>query len=209
MAVQQQEISDHIRIRRAVAADAEALARFAQKAFAETFAYRDYPAEDLAQFFADYMSATRFAEQIADPNYRVELAVHAGNAPAGYTNTSGAQADVEPIEQHILGFVKTGPMDLPVPPISQQETADLPVLELHQLYLDSSMHGIGLADRMMDLVWAQARAMSAAAIYLSVYSENLRAQRFYARHGFKEIGKNPFAVGRVIDDDRIWKAVVR
>ena len=39
---------------------------------------------------------------------------------------------------------------------------------------------------------------------LSVYVDNIRAQRFYARYGFEEIAAYEFRVGETIDDDRIW-----
>ncbi len=173
-----------ITIRAARFDDATALAIFAQASFAETFAYREYPADDLAQFYADYMSPTRFADQITNPDYQIDLAIDAAG--------------------HILGFVKTGPVGVPLPATEP----DIVAIELHQLYLATQTHGTGLANRMMALVWARAQRENAVAVYLSVYSENLRAQKFYARHGFVEIGKNPFAVGRVIDDDRVWKAVL-
>jgi ribosomal protein S18 acetylase RimI-like enzyme len=50
----------------------------------------------------------------------------------------------------------------------------------------------------------QARGVGATRIVLSVWSENERAKRFYARHGFVEIGAAPFWVGEQMDDDRIW-----
>ena len=49
-----------------------------------------------------------------------------------------------------------------------------------------------------------ARAEGATALYLTVYVDNLRAQRFYARYGFVEVGKYRFKVGEQYDDDRIW-----
>ena len=46
---------------------------------------------------------------------------------------------------------------------------------------------------------AAARAMACDAIQLSVWSGNLGAQRFYARHGFSKVGEHTFPVGRVVD----------
>ncbi len=173
-----------IHIRAAQASDAMALAQFAQASFAETFAYRHYPSNDLAQFYADYMDPARFTAQMANPDYAIGLAI----------DDTG----------QIVGFVKTGPVGVPLP---TTET-NIAAIELHQLYLAKHTHGTGLANRLMAQVWARAQRENAAAVYLSVYSENIRAQKFYARHGFCEIGKNPFAVGTVIDDDRVWKAPV-
>ncbi len=171
-------------LRAAQAADAAALAAFAQAAFRETFAYRAYPPEDLAAFFASKMSPARYAALLDDPAMHITLAVAGDGA--------------------ICGFASAGPVDLPLPD-GAPRTA---VIELHQLYLAPYAQGTGLADALMARFWATARAQAARTAYLSVYCENRRAQRFYARHGFAEIGKNPFLVGRVLDDDRIWQAAV-
>ncbi|MEI9927299.1 MAG: GNAT family N-acetyltransferase [Sphingomonas sp.] len=62
----------------------------------------------------------------------------------------------------------------------------------------------GVAAPLMDWVLATARARGYARIVLSVFVDNLRAQRFYARYGFAEVGRYRFAVGEHLDDDRIW-----
>jgi diamine N-acetyltransferase len=51
---------------------------------------------------------------------------------------------------------------------------------------------------------ACAREAGAPHLVLSVYSDNHRAQRFYARYGMVEIGAHPFMVGEQADDDRIF-----
>jgi ribosomal protein S18 acetylase RimI-like enzyme len=38
-------------------------------------------------------------------------------------------------------------------------------------------------------------------LWISVWSENLGAQRFYARHGFEKAGEYEFPVGRVRDHE--------
>jgi ribosomal protein S18 acetylase RimI-like enzyme len=53
---------------------------------------------------------------------------------------------------------------------------------------------------------ATARAQGAPEIYLTVFDHNERAKRFYARHGFEEVGRCTFQLGERVDDDRIWRA---
>ena len=54
--------------------------------------------------------------------------------------------------------------------------------------------------------WAIDRSRARAAIlYLSVFTENRRAQAFYRRYGFVDVGRNAFRVGNHIDEDRIWR----
>ena len=64
--------------------------------------------------------------------------------------------------------------------------------------------GAGVAAALMEWALKLARRRRAPRLVLSVYSDNLRAQRFYARYGLREVGRAPFPVGATIDDDRIW-----
>ena len=66
-------------------------------------------------------------------------------------------------------------------------------------------HGAGLAVEMMDWVLAEARRRGAEAIYLSVFTDNVRAQRFYARYGFEAVGRYDFMVGTHADEDIIMR----
>jgi diamine N-acetyltransferase len=171
-------------IRSAQPKDAEALSKFAQSSFADTFAYRNYPPADLAAFFDRYMAPEIFADYITSDDYRVHIAWNASD--------------------EIIGYMRTGPVTLPLP----EGYVAVQGLELHQLYIATSAKGTGLAQDFMAMLFDQAQAEAAKALYLSVYSENIRAQRFYTKYGFREIGSNPFWVGRVCDDDRIWMCAV-
>lgn len=165
--------------------DAAELSAVAQASFREAFVAQSYPPEDLAHFLDTAMGMGRFAAQLADPDYSISVA----------RGDDGA----------IIGYVKMGPNHLPMP---QGEPDPALSRELHQLYLLPAAQGTGVAGALM--AWAQdeARSHGALAIYLSVFIENIRAQRFYARHGFVEIGKNPFRVGTIVDDDRVWKCTL-
>lgn len=164
-----------------VLADAPALSAMAQASFCDTFAYRNYPADDLAGFLASAMGPERYAAQIADPAYALRVARDSSN--------------------EIIGFIKMGPNDLPLVDGDEKDT----VRELHQLYLLPAAKGTGMADFLMNWGLEWARTEGARSLYLSVYCENIRAQKFYARHGFREVGQNPFWVGNTCDDDRIWR----
>ncbi len=163
-------------------ADAAALSGMAQASFTDTFAHMHYPADDLAHWLESGMGVAAYATQIADPAYALRIA----RTPSGT----------------IIGFIKMGPNELPMPagepPVDKTR-------ELHQIYLLPEAKGTGLADALMAWGEEDARSHGARAIYLSVYCENFRAQRFYARHGYAEIGKNPFRIGNTVDDDRVWK----
>jgi len=53
------------------------------------------------------------------------------------------------------------------------------------------------------LDWA--RGQGATALYLGVWENNARAQRFYRRFGFEHVGEHAFMVGGTRDRDYIWR----
>ena len=95
-------------------------------------------------------------------------------------------------------YAKLGPPKLPF-------EAKGPTIELKQFYVLKPWHGAGLAAQMMAWVLAEAKRRGASAIHLSVFTENVRAQRFYARYGFVEVGRYAFMVGSHADEDIIMR----
>ena len=57
----------------------------------------------------------------------------------------------------------------------------------------------------MDWVLAEARAARRDELYLSVFTDNHRAKRFYARYGFEAVGPYDFMVGSHADEDIIMR----
>ncbi len=157
-------------------ADAPALAEMAKRSFVETFGHL-YRREDLDSFVRDAFGPRGLPAHVGDPAYRIRLATDAGR---------------------IAGFVKIGACSLPSPPVPPG------ACELKQLYVLRPWQGAGIAQVLMDWALAAARTSGAADLALSVYADNHRAQRFYARYGMAEIGAHPFKVGEQLDDDRIW-----
>lgn len=63
--------------------------------------------------------------------------------------------------------------------------------EVHKLYVDPAQHGRGIADAFMSALLEEATAP----LWLTVFSENPRAIRFYQRWGFQVAGRQDFYVG--------------
>ena len=78
-------------------------------------------------------------------------------------------------------------------------------MELRQLYVLKPWQGAGIAAIMMDWVIAEARRRGADELFLSVFIDNHRARRFYARYGFEEVGRFDFMVGSHADEDIIMR----
>ncbi len=162
--------------RRAVEADAEALAAFAADSFVETFG-RLYPPEDLEAYLAKSYGTAIQREELADPAICVWLAL-SGDA--------------------IVGYAMAGPVDMEVVHGAHDR-------ELYRLYVGERVKGAGVARFLMGEVLAWAKEQGAEALWLSVWENNERAQRFYKRYGFDHIGEHKFMVGRVADRDFIWR----
>lgn len=162
-------------------ADGPALAGMAQQSFTETFGHLYDPA-DLATFLESaFGPETGLPAQIGDPSLQIRCA-----------RADGA----------IIGFCKLGPPSLPIP--DRRATA----IELRQLYILKSWHGRGVAQELMDWALAQARGAGAPEMYLSVFIDNHRAQRFYTRYGFEDVGPYSFMVGNHADEDRLYRLIL-
>lgn len=160
--------------------DGPALGAMASASFSDTFGHL-YRPETLAAFLVETFGPDGLPAQIGDPRYRIRVAVDG---------------------ERIAGFAKIGVCGLPSPPVPPGAA------ELKQLYCDTSYHGAGIAQALMGWVLDTVRADGARHLALSVFSENIRAQRFYARYGMAEIGAHPFKVGDQWDDDRIWSVAL-
>lgn len=160
--------------------DGPALGAMAAESFSDTFRHL-YTPELLAGFLESAFGPGGLPAQIGDPAAPVRLAIKDGA---------------------IAGFARIAPCQLPSPPTPEGAA------ELRQLYVLKHGHGTGIAAALMDWVIATARAGGASYLALSVFVDNHRAQRFYARYGFAEIGTHGFRVGDQIDDDRIWCAAL-
>jgi ribosomal protein S18 acetylase RimI-like enzyme len=158
------------------AADAAALAAIGARTFVETFGHL-YPPEDLCAFICSDHAAPAAAALLARPDVHVRFAEVSGQ---------------------VMGYAVLAPNGLPHVP------ADLNVAELKRLYLRPALQGRGVADALMDWAEAMARADGRDAISLSVFSENHRAKRFYARRGYMHLGNYLFMVGRQADLEHVW-----
>lgn len=155
--------------------DAATLDRIFDTVFCGTFGHL-YRPEDLNAFLSGFGIAD-WERQLSDPGFAVRIAEVDGEA---------------------AGFVKIGPLKLPVQPNG-------PAMLLDQLYVLERHHGSGIARGLMDWVVAEASRRGARALYLTVYIDNHRARRFYDRYGFEAVGRYDFMVGEQADEDIIMR----
>lgn len=161
--------------RDATPADAASLDRIFDTVFVDTFGHL-YRPQDLHAFLTGYGIAD-WERDLTNPAYAFRIGEYAGQ-PAGY--------------------VKLGPMKLPF------ET-DRQALLLDQLYVLKEHHGAGIARELMDWTLAEAKRRGADELYLTVFTDNHRARRFYDRYGFEAVGRYDFMVGSHADEDIIMR----
>jgi diamine N-acetyltransferase len=155
--------------------DAAILAGIGRRTFVETFGTL-YSPENLANFLENH-SPESWLGELADPRFTVRL----------------AEADGEAV-----GYAKVGPLAFPVEPQG-------PAVELRQIYVLKPWQGAGIAAALMDWAFDEARRRGAEELYLSVFVENERARRFYARYGFEHVADYAFMVGDQADHDLIMR----
>ncbi|HWK37084.1 GNAT family N-acetyltransferase [Sphingomonas sp.] len=167
-----------ITYRDAGVADIPAIDALFRASFVGTFGHL-YPPEDLTAFLAKY-TAQAWADDLTQADLRIRLAEEDGAA---------------------IGFAKVSDITLPVTPAG-------PALELRQLYLLEGAKGRGVADALMHWAIDQAKGRGAEELFLSVYVDNHRGKRFYARYGFEDVGAYTFMVGSHADEDRLMRRAI-
>jgi ribosomal protein S18 acetylase RimI-like enzyme len=165
-------------LRLATPADTSALADLARRAVSAKFEYL-YKPEDFATFMEAAHSDAKVAKEIADPGMRVAVIEEDG-------------ALIAFCKLVLASTLSAGYSDAQRP------------LELKQLYTDPARIGGGLGKRLMDWALAEATREGADEIQLTVYSENVEAQRFYHRYGFAKIADIEFWVGNHCDPEFLY-----
>jgi ribosomal protein S18 acetylase RimI-like enzyme len=164
-----------ITLRRATLADADDLARFGAQSFRDAYAHTTDPS-DLALHIEQTYTSERQHAEFGSPDVRLMLALDQ-NEIAGYS------------------YVRLASPHALVDPSG--------AAELKRFYVGSAWHGCGVAQSLMQATLEASRAEGARAVWLTVWSENARALRFYARMGFVDIGETTFLLGTDLQNDRV------
>jgi GNAT superfamily N-acetyltransferase len=172
-------MSNSSTIRRATPDDATTLSRLATRTFVETFGHL-YPAEDLQAFLADAYAVEKQRTILSHPDYAVWLLERDGAA---------------------IGHAAAGPCGLPHPDVAPGDG------ELKRLYLLKAHQNGGMGGTLFAAALDWLLREGPRTLWIGVWSENLGAQRFYARHGFAKAGEYEFPVGRVRDREFILRRV--
>lgn len=146
-----------ITLRRLKAEDVPALSVISKKTFYDTFT-GTCTEEDMQGFLVQYYDEDVLAKDL-ESGIEFYFA-EADGVPAGYLS----------FKDETPGF---------------PEIKGSSALELKRFYVLEDHHGKGLAHTMMNFVVDHAAAQGYDDIFLGVWEFNYRAQKFYAKHGFK------------------------
>lgn len=174
-------------LRRAIAADAAALALVGAATFLEAFTWM-LPGADIVAHCAKNHTPEAYAAHLAKPDTRITLAVTGVDVPIGYA---------------MLAMPELPSFDV------------LPTdIELKRIYLFSRFRssatpveghpGIRTAQALMDAAIADARELGRTRLLLGTHEGNERAIGFYRRNGFSEAGTRTFTVGTQVCCDLIF-----
>lgn len=140
--------------------------------------------EDIAEFISNVLSTRHFESYVTDPSRVVLIDEDQGQPPVGYVMLVAG----EPADRKIAAALTL-----------------FPTLELSKFYVEPSAHGNGASSRLMSAALAHARRSGCAGMWLGVNQHNHRAQSFYTKHGFRDVGTKTFVVGAQTHDDYIMQ----
>lgn len=169
-----------VNVRRASVEDAKSLAELGAQTFAETFA-KDNSPEDMAAYLAESFSVERLTEELNEPASVFFVAEVEGRA-AGYAKIqSGEAADGVEVGRPI---------------------------ELVRLYVSQEWLGRRVGHALMERCIDAAREMGFQTIWLGVWENNHRAQAFYRKWDFREVGEHIFQLGSDPQRDIVMQRAV-
>jgi len=161
--------NENISIRHSIPADARLISVLATTTFYEAYCEQD-ESDNLAGYISQSFDVHKIESELADPSV-IFLLIYRSNKAVGY-----AKLDKESTLDCIAG---------PAP------------IELKRIYILERVYGKGFGARLLEYCIDLAKNLGFETIWLQVWEENPRAQRFYQKYGFKQCGKIDIPYGEV------------
>ena len=167
-------------IRYATAQDATLLAELGARTFYDAFA-RDNKPEEIDSYIAQAFTPQQMALELADPGSTFLLAQIDGQV-VGYAKVQAGNAPA----------CVNGPRPI----------------ELERIYVDQTVIGRGVGAALMEACLDEARQARYGSVWLGVWERNDRAQAFYHKWGFRDVGAKTFTVGQDVQYDRVMMCIL-
>ncbi|KAI0168809.1 acyl-CoA N-acyltransferase [Pestalotiopsis sp. NC0098] len=167
-----------ISIDRAVVQEAPSIARLGGDVFTATFGH-SVSQEDLEEFLKTTYSSEAVLAEFSDQRKSYLVARDGEGKVVGI-----AQLEHGKTHSSVGG--------------AAHETATM-----QKVYVDSSMHGQGVGSKLIQAIEDLAREKRVHKLWLTVWEENVKAQRLYQRLGYERTGEIDFATGACIQTDYV------
>lgn len=158
------QMAETVKIRKTTATDANLVAALGAATMYETYFETDDP-QDMSKYIVDNFNPAAIKIELEDTNNTFFLAEVEGKS-VGYAKLRMGQPD---------DCVK-----------------DSNAVELHRLYVLEKMTRHGIGEILMRKCLDEARSKGFEALWLSVFDLNVRAQNFYKKLGFTQVGETDF-----------------
>lgn len=166
-------MKDPVDIRSATPEDAALIADMSRKAFYDTFAKDNTPA-DMDLFMEKQFSREKLIDEV-EQGSQFFLLAYKDEEPAGYA------------------FLRKT--------VPEGFESDTKWLEISRIYVLEQFIGIGAGSALMQSCMDFAKDHDVSVVWLGVWENNLPAIAFYHRWGFKKFGTHPFRLGNDLQTD--------
>jgi ribosomal protein S18 acetylase RimI-like enzyme len=166
-----------VSIRKAGLSDVKIVSALAITTFYEAYFEQD-DSKNLAGYVLESFSPEQIEKQLADKNSTFFIA-EVGRGAVGYAKMRE---------------------NAPAECVRGENT-----VEIQRIYILEKMKGKGVGDALMRKCFDEARRKGYESVWLGVWEENHRAQRFYRKYGFEKVGTIEFPYGDVIGRNHVLK----
>ncbi|SJX65297.1 uncharacterized protein SRS1_16120 [Sporisorium reilianum f. sp. reilianum] len=165
----------------ATASDAAEIAALGGSVLHESFGY-SLPAQDTDDYLKTSYSTDRIQSEVQDPTTYLFYVARDGST------------------DQLLGFVQLNRTSHePCLRVKPPHT-----IQVQRIYTHSKAQGRGVGSQLMAKALSYAVEQGYKAIWLGVWQDNLKAQKFYLQtHGFERVGSHDFTMGSCMQTDWI------
>ncbi len=168
-------------IRRASQDDTELIIELGARTFLDAFGLDNNP-EDMEKYITSAFNPAQIASELSDPA-SIFLLAYIAEKPVGYAKL---QADEAP--DCVRGFKP---------------------IELVRIYVEQGVMGKGYGAALMKACIEEAWQMGYETLWLGVWEYNERAQIFYRKWGFIQVGSKKFMIGSDVQQDLVMARSVK
>jgi len=172
--------TDTITFKKVSLEDTDILLQFSRDVFFTAFAHLNHP-EDMELYAAKAFAPEQLKEELANPDSTFYFAY---------------------LQDAIAGYIKLNYRS------AQTEFQDLDALEIERIYVADAFQNKQIGRQMLDLAINAAIADNLKYIWLGVWEHNIKAIRFYERHGFEAFGSHEFMLGNDPQTDLLLKRIL-